>query len=156
MSGTATTILGRRRTHGKRRTRRIDARTRCGTAPAGASSEKRKLKLPNDNAVRDSYKVRVLATVVVFLHRPSSTLVYNHCTLDRRIAYEHAPLPCRNGELRESTIQANREFRENPHDWLVETIKSWEMNGNFAVENSATVGLTILTAHDTPSIGNRN
>jgi hypothetical protein len=52
-------------------------------------------------------------------------------------------------------MQADREFRKNPNDWLVETIKSREMNGHFAVEDLAIVGLTILTAHDTTTFASK-
>jgi len=39
-----------------------------------------------------------------------------------------------NGELRDAALEADLELWKHPHDGLVQTLESGEMNGDFSVE----------------------
>ena len=55
----------------------------------------------------------------------------------RRTAF-HQPsqLGFGNYEFREATIQTEQKLWKDPHDWLLQTIESREMNGDFPVEST--------------------
>ena len=51
------------------------------------------------------------------------------------------------GELRHAAIQADHEFRKDPHDGFVQALESRKMDGNFAAEPLLVFGSTSLTGH---------
>ena len=44
-------------------------------------------------------------------------------------------------------MQTDHELGENPHDGLVQTFKSPEMNGDFTVEHALLIGLASFAVH---------
>jgi hypothetical protein len=49
-------------------------------------------------------------------------------------------------------MQADHGLLKNPHDGLVQTFESAEVDGNFAVEHFLLIGMASFTGHSAPSL----
>jgi hypothetical protein len=86
-----------------------------------------------------------------FLRRSATLFGQNDRTLNRRMLRKDLQFSFSDGEFREAALQTDHQLRENPNDVFVQTFESGEMDSNFAVEPALTVGLALLTHHDSPT-----
>ena len=63
---------------------------------------------------------------------------------------EDLQFPFRNGELCEAATQTDQGLLKNPHDGLVQTFESAEVNGNFPVEHPLLIGMASFTVMAAP------
>jgi hypothetical protein len=75
----------------------------------------------------------------------------NHRALHLFALHEYAQLPFRDGERREATLPTDRKLWKHPHDGLVQTLQSGEMDGNFTDERVVIIENASFTDHRLPS-----
>jgi hypothetical protein len=77
-----------------------------------------------------------------------ATIVRNHAVSGSLGFFpEYAQLGLGNGKFRDAAIQTNQEPWKHPHDGLVQTLESREMNGEFAVKLAPVLRSARLARH---------
>jgi hypothetical protein len=77
-----------------------------------------------------------------------SAALSNYGSVYRNTCPSNAQFPLRNSEVGITAIQADTYLREDPYDWLLQTVYSGEMDCNLTVELSLIFASTLIARHD--------